>query len=187
MLALFSYIYKDYFEYAFWESNQYSESLKRKVIIVDDIFPCMNDLAEGKHHICFKTEDYFTVFGNESVFPMTRVLIAKPVFNCLRTKFNFEKSSPYIKKFGEILRLFYESGIDQYLDQFDGCSIRFPQPDKEEENEGQFVTKLVLIFTCGNVVSVFIFIMEILLKEFNLRREEEKGKLLLRIYICTNM
>lgn len=112
------YSFKAYFNDAFTESDDYIQNIKSKTEITSDAIPCMEDLAFYDDRICLLTIGTATnIVKYISKLRNHKFNIAKPVFNCLKMKYYFEKSSPYAKKFLYIFRHIHESGIKRILEE----------------------------------------------------------------------
>ena len=112
--------------------------------------------------------------------PMDNIKLAKPVFNCLRLRYNFERSSPYTERFINILRRIHESGIERILKQDNKIynTKWFPKIE-EKVPEKAFVVKLISVLICGYAISSIVFLIEwkMNLRKMKLRKINVKEKI----------
>ena len=114
----------------------------------------------------WNTYIHYPVFKNRSMYPIQKVKIVKPVFNCLRLLYNFERSSSYVTRFKKILRSLYEGGIDRYLDYKNQTELS--HTDDGSVTKNLFTLKLtVLLFSGYTLSSVAFFIECIVMCFFN--------------------
>lgn len=154
------YINKVNVETAFWLDDTHVKNIKRKTEDVDDILPCVEDLLMNADHICLTSEDVA-----ESVkmsLPTGHALkfkATKPVFNCQKNVYNFERSSPYFGKFKKNLHKIYAAGLDKRMEHTENDKIE--SADKIEVQEKSVVLyELKFTFGCGCIISLFVFFGE---------------------------
>ena len=160
------YVFSGYYNYVFWQNDPHIKGMQQNTEAVGYIEPLIQKLTEGKNHICLDTNNFLEIFKNRSRFPMQNAKIAKPVFNCLRLMYNFERSSPYATKFKTILRRLYEGGINDFLEYSYKNQTDLSYTDGGSVKKNLFVMNLVAILLCGYFVSSVAFFAEYIVMIF---------------------
>lgn len=105
---------------------------------------------------------------NELSYDARKIKLAESTFMTDSTAFPFEKASPYVEKFSEILQRLVESGIEksahrewgktsEYLN-FESTNCNNEDTEKEIES---IVPGLIVILIGGCLISGIIFIIEL--------------------------
>lgn len=154
------FAFKGSFNDTFSESDIYGQSIKSRTEVLSDTVPCIEELALRDDRICIVREGLLIAAVNYHPMLRNRVFnIAKPIFNCLKIQYSFEKSSPYAKKFISIFRYIHESGINHLLESKWKKKV-FTKKMKEQKNVNFFLASLISIQFLGYTVSIIIFFSE---------------------------
>ena len=157
--GLKAYLYSGFYNHAFWQENFHVQSIQRRTERVPMVTGLIESLVNGSdRYICIDTENFLRIFMNRSLYPIQKARLAKPVFNCLRLVYNFERSSPYARAFQAICRRMYEAGLDIYLQT--PMTEKAGKKDEDEEAREALTLKLVIILLAGYTVAMVVFIFE---------------------------
>lgn len=175
------YTQKWQFEQAFWSSDEYVQSLKKKATIISEIVPCLQNLT-------FKNDPIKCIIGEKiddgiGKLQSLKFLKAKPLFNCLRLSYYFEKSSPYAWKFQKIFGRVYESGIERIL--LSREKDHEYEVAKSYQEKKFLVTLLISILSVSYLVAFIVFLFEIKIhKKFNVKliKTSKQGFISIKIY-----
>ena len=158
--GLKAYLYSGFYYHAFWQDNFHVQSIQRrteKMIMLNNV---IESLVNGSaRHICIDTENYLRIFLNQSLYPIQKAKLAKPVFNCLRLAYNFERASPYVRAFHAIFRRLYEAGLHVYLDG-PMTKVQIGKKHEDEKTRSILAPKLVIILLAGYTVAMVVFVFE---------------------------
>lgn len=141
-----------------------SKNLFNQKVKVDDSIQCPYFALKNEKMICLLSSHKFkfALKKSEEIIEVTKILPFN--FLCTKPVYIFEKASPYMKRFKQILQRLQESGIFDWLSR-DFIPPTFPQFFKNTENEE--VTELLkrtlmLICFLGTGISLAVFIVEII-------------------------
>lgn len=155
------YSFNGYSNDIFTRDDIYGQSMKNKIHGLPDTVPCLEALVLRDDRICFIREGILKGTGKYiSNLRNHKFNIAKPVFNCLKNKFSFEKSSPYAEKIFHTFRRIHESGIHRILEPEWKRTIGTSMVGKGKNGEFFFLMSLILILVCGYTASIVLFWFE---------------------------
>ena len=171
-------------ERAFVDEDQFLGYVKKKSIPVEDVGECADLLQVNKTMACIAMRLRARVFTkrylNKNRSPI--MMIAKPVILSERWAYLFEKSSPYIDKFYDLLQRLFEFGVFKHIvnANYRKKSLEVEE-DKEEEDDTQsdLFLQLQSILTFGYGVSVGVFCAELVfnkLKHYYIKVRKRRFK-----------
>ena len=158
--GLKAYVYSGLYYHAFWQNDSHVQNIQRRTEKVLTLRDRVSSLVNGSdRHVCIEIESYLRIFMNRSRYPIQKAKLAKPVFNCLRLVYNFERVSPYVQAFQDIFRRFYEAGLDVFLEGHMN-EAELEKKDEDQENKSSLTPKLVLILLAGYTGAMVVFLFE---------------------------
>lgn len=84
------YTFGGYHNAIFQETDQYSQSIKRKVQTLSDSIVCLENLALYDDRICIVSEGLLRgVVKYQTKLKIDEFFVAKPTFNCLKVKYSY--------------------------------------------------------------------------------------------------
>lgn len=144
---------------AFWlaQSDEQVRQIRDKSVVVPDIVPVCLEIVSNSSFGCIMMESIADNIGRTRSLKFAK---AKPVFNCLRLSYYFEKSSPFAGRFKGIFRRVYESGIERILNGNENNN--YEELEYEDAQEEKFlVVLLVSMLLVSYALSSAVFIVEI--------------------------
>lgn len=142
-------------------NNTIIDVLKQKI---SNVF-CPNSTMNGKKIICVLSMFRAREVLKNSVSDGRQVYKMIPVkFGCNVVAYNFERASPFIRRFESMFLKMYESGIYNWiLKENEKTNDSFEDEKQKKIVNNLLLINLILLFTFGLALSVITFIFEILI------------------------
>ncbi|KAJ8664885.1 hypothetical protein QAD02_006547 [Eretmocerus hayati] len=151
----------------FWDSDKLLQKIRSKCQIIDNPLECLKRFDHNASQICIASEQFlkFYMSSEYKKYRNPAFEIAEPVFNCVRFRYAFERSSPFAKKFKRLYRRIRQYGLEKILlstyDLRRKFTMRRENPDGKKLKS--FPVQVLYIFLAfGYFISFFVFIVEII-------------------------
>ncbi|KAJ8664886.1 hypothetical protein QAD02_006548 [Eretmocerus hayati] len=101
----------------FWDSDQYLRNIRKKSQVSANLIDCLRRFDLDASQICIASEMSLKSFMSSEYkkYRNPAFEIAEPVFNCIRFRYAFERSSPYAKRVKHLYRQIKQFGLDKIL------------------------------------------------------------------------
>ena len=165
-------INKIMFNRTFNLDNPYVQRIKRKTVAVLFTSLCDVTMVNNKTSMCLMSSVRATMLtGRYRNFDGSEITkIAKPVFASERWTYIFERGSPYIERFHQLMQRIHESGIWRVIKYRVKYVEKLKFKKEKSSAKTVFLTQIVSILVVGYALSILIFAIEYILYQTGLHK-----------------
>ncbi|XP_031786661.2 uncharacterized protein LOC116417462 [Nasonia vitripennis] len=129
-------------------SDKLVKFLHNKAIKQPNMINCIDKIKNNRSAICL-TDLYLARFFTKNTSNTTQVLkIRDPLFYCRPLACTFEKGSPYVEKFSEVVQSVTESGIQSMWKCTKELETKFVKASNKLEDKKERSMLLVILLVC---------------------------------------
>ncbi|OXU24405.1 hypothetical protein TSAR_004147 [Trichomalopsis sarcophagae] len=129
-------------------SDKLVRFLHNKAIKQPNMINCIDKIKNNRSVICL-TDLYLAKFFTKNTSNKTQVLkIRDPLFYCRPLACTFEKGSPYVEKFSEVVQSVTESGIQSMWKCIKELETKFVKASNKLEDKKERSMLLVILLVC---------------------------------------
>lgn len=166
------YVENAYISHLSMSNDSVVQRIRKKVVVIQNIEDCERMLRNTGRVLCLTTGVYARqmVQRNSHIGGVARIKIAKPILWYEPLVYFFEKQSPIVEKFVEILHRIVEASKVEMLvnePQADGnnsnTSMMYEEPPSvpmHEEQQSALLIQIIAVTSVGYLISLVVFIKE---------------------------
>lgn len=154
----------------FKDLDESFDTLKSKIVIVKSAQKCLNEILTSQaNNACFMMDSTAIIWlsDTDTSYGCPNLRFSEFDFFSVDRALLFEKGSPFVERFDQMIQRMFESGIkDTWQDKVTKRSVCYDDVKGELNviNDRHLLNKLLMILMYGYAMSAVVFLFELLYK-----------------------